>query len=86
MPFVDFPFCLKPVCQLVSVSAIAMLPKLIRPLGDLFLAAQVLVHVKYKLAFLLLLRLFHKFRFSRKVFNAPPQAMTWSITALTDFS
>jgi len=43
MPFVDFPFCLKQVCQIVSVFAIALLPKLMRPLGDLFLAAQIFV-------------------------------------------
>ena len=43
MPFVDFPFCLKQVCQIVSVFAIALLPKLMRPLGDLFLGAQIVV-------------------------------------------
>ena len=36
MPFVDFPFCLKPVRQIVSVFAIALFPKLMRPFGDLF--------------------------------------------------
>jgi hypothetical protein len=61
MPFVDFAFCLEPVCQIVSVLAIASLPKLMRPLGDLVLATQVLVHMKNWLAFLLMLRLFHKF-------------------------
>jgi hypothetical protein len=61
MPFVEFPFCLKPVCQIASVFAVALLPKLMRPLGDLFLAAQILVHVKNRPAFLLMLRLFHKF-------------------------
>src|SRR5258705_10482099 len=61
MPFVDLPFRLKPVCQIVSEFAIAMLPKLMRPLGNLFLATQVLVHMKNRPAFLLVLRLFHKF-------------------------
>src|SRR6266849_6186774 len=61
MPFVEFPFCLKPVCQIVSVLAIASLPKLMRPLGDLVLATQVLVPMKNRLVFLLMLCLFHKF-------------------------
>ncbi len=66
MPFVEFPFCLKPVCQIVSVLAIASLPKLMRPLGDLVLATQVLVPMKNRLVFLLMLRLFHKFLLNRE--------------------
>src|SRR6185436_2267410 len=38
-------------------------PKLMRPFGDLFLQTQVLVHVKNRPAFLVVLRLFHKFFF-----------------------
>ena len=83
MPFVDLSFRLEPMRQIVSVLAIVLLPKLMRPFGDLFLQTQVLVHVKNRLVFLLVFVLFHKFswvvivaHFSRGVFNAPPHAMT----------
>jgi len=37
MPFTDLPFRLEPVREIVSVFAVALLPKLMRPLGNLFL-------------------------------------------------
>jgi len=61
MPFVDLSFRLEPMRQIVSVLAIVLLPKLMRPFGDLFLATQVLVHVKNRPAFLLVLHLFDNF-------------------------
>jgi hypothetical protein len=44
MPLGDLPFGLEPVGQIVSVFAIALLPKVMRSFGDLFLQIQVLVH------------------------------------------
>jgi hypothetical protein len=61
MPFVDLPFCLEPVREIVSVIAITLLPKLMRAFGDLFFETQSLVHVQNGPAFPLVLSLFHYF-------------------------
>src|SRR5258708_36110563 len=46
---------------MTPVLAIALLPKLMRPLGDLFFETHVFVHVKNRVAVRLVLRLFHYF-------------------------
>ena len=46
MPVVDFSFRLKPVVQVASVSAAAVLPNLMRALSNLLLQAHILVHLK----------------------------------------
>ena len=46
MPFIDLAFRLKPVGQVVSVLATALMPEFICPLGNLFFQTHVFVHME----------------------------------------
>ena len=46
MPLIDLAFRLKPVGQIAPVFATALLPELMRSLGDLFFQTNVFVHLK----------------------------------------
>ena len=44
MPFMDFPFRLKPVGQFVPWFTTALVPQFVRPLSDLLFQADIFVH------------------------------------------
>ena len=46
MPFIDLAFRLKPVGQVVSVFATALMPKFMRPTGNLLFQARLFVNME----------------------------------------
>ena len=62
MPFIDLPFRLKPVAQIMSMFAAFLLPKFMRALGDLLFQTHIFIHIEDWLGSFFSWRFFHKSR------------------------
>jgi len=62
MPFIDLPFRLKQVGQIMSMFAASLLPKFMGALGDLLFQTHIFIHIEDWLGNFFSCRFFHKSR------------------------